>query len=66
METLGRRPSRKERVTAPPPHSPSPSLGTARGWQAAQTLPKPPGLEGWGERPSFQTCVVYESLFEQV
>lgn len=39
-----------------------PSLGTARRWQAAQTLLKPPRLEG-PPRPSFQTGVVYESPF---
>lgn len=58
-----------ETVPAPPPRRPLPpgsfppqSLGTARSWQAAQTLLKPPRLEG-PPRPSFQTCVVYESPF---
>lgn len=64
-ETPGWKPSRKLRVTAPPPH-PTPKSGDSRGWQAAQTLLKPPGLEGRESRPSFQTRVVYESPFQQV
>lgn len=51
-ETPGWKPSRKQRVTAPPPH-PTPKSGDCRGWQAAQTLLKPPGLEGRGEPPEF-------------
>lgn len=44
-ETPGWKPSRKERVTAQPPH---PGVWGQRGWQAAQTLPEPPGQERRG------------------
>lgn len=52
-KTPGRRPSRKERVKAPPPHPPSPKSGDSLGLAGSPDPPEAPRAGGAGRAPEF-------------